>query len=338
MPFRAWASSFWITDTAPPPAWAWPECAWPCAQPALDRLGQRRSRRRGQNRNDLRGETRQQGEELLPLSTAVPGRPESRPRPRPRLTPRPPRAARKPSLSRSRTRSPHPPVGRVPRHWLRRTPSPDSEESVPTSACPSADSPLGSLIPLTSRPFLYRFRRRSAPRGLVRPLRLLAGRVTASREHGTCGHDCSFPFAGRSASQAAAGADSIGPPGPSRPSRPALSPVPNLGVPPVIGRGSEVLDPATTGCIHSGPDVLPGWAYWCNCGCGTFAGFAAFVATFAARFPVVESRRQMRVYVRGLLGEAAARTAGRWRAAGDPGPETDAAPVELLRLGRRRRA
>ena len=52
------------------------------------------------------------------------------------------------------------------------------------------------------------------------------------------------------------------------------------------------------------------------------AGFAAFVSRFAARFPRVESRRQMRIYVRGLLSESQRKNG--WtlaEAAGDPGPE-----------------
>ena len=52
------------------------------------------------------------------------------------------------------------------------------------------------------------------------------------------------------------------------------------------------------------------------------AGFAAFVGRFAARFPRIESRRQMRFYVRGLLGDAQRKNG--WtlaEAAGDPGPE-----------------
>ncbi|WP_051105033.1 IS701 family transposase [Catelliglobosispora koreensis] len=52
------------------------------------------------------------------------------------------------------------------------------------------------------------------------------------------------------------------------------------------------------------------------------AAFAAYVSRFAARFPRVESRRQMRAYVFGLLGEA--RRKNSWtlaEAAGDAGPE-----------------
>lgn len=55
---------------------------------------------------------------------------------------------------------------------------------------------------------------------------------------------------------------------------------------------------------------------------GRSAGFAAFVGRFAARFPRVESRRQMRAYVRGLLSEAERKNG--WtlaEAAGDAGPE-----------------
>src|SRR6185436_7754864 len=55
---------------------------------------------------------------------------------------------------------------------------------------------------------------------------------------------------------------------------------------------------------------------------GWSAGFAAFVSRFAARFPRVESRRQMRIYVRGLLSESQRKNG--WtlaEAAGDPGPE-----------------
>jgi hypothetical protein len=55
---------------------------------------------------------------------------------------------------------------------------------------------------------------------------------------------------------------------------------------------------------------------------GWSAGFTAFVGWFAARFPRVESRRQMRVYVRGFLGEAERKSG--WtltEAAGQAGPE-----------------
>ncbi|GAB3359701.1 hypothetical protein GCM10027360_20840 [Amycolatopsis echigonensis] len=52
------------------------------------------------------------------------------------------------------------------------------------------------------------------------------------------------------------------------------------------------------------------------------AGFDAFCGRFAARFPRVESRRQMRSYVRGLLSEVERKNG--WtlaEAAGDIGPE-----------------
>ena len=52
------------------------------------------------------------------------------------------------------------------------------------------------------------------------------------------------------------------------------------------------------------------------------AGFEAFCGRFAARFPRVESRRQMRSYVRGLLGETERKNG--WTLAegsGDAGPE-----------------
>ncbi|WP_372495498.1 IS701 family transposase [Saccharopolyspora soli] len=52
------------------------------------------------------------------------------------------------------------------------------------------------------------------------------------------------------------------------------------------------------------------------------AGFEAFCGRFAARFPRVESRRQMRLYVRGLLGEVERKNG--WtlaESAGDIGPE-----------------
>lgn len=55
---------------------------------------------------------------------------------------------------------------------------------------------------------------------------------------------------------------------------------------------------------------------------GWSAGFTAFVGRFAARFPRVESRRQMRVYVRGLLSEAERKNG--WtlaETAGEAGPE-----------------
>lgn len=55
---------------------------------------------------------------------------------------------------------------------------------------------------------------------------------------------------------------------------------------------------------------------------GWSAGFAAFVGRFAGCFPRVESRRQMRVYVRGLLGEVERKNG--WtlaEAAGDAGPQ-----------------
>ncbi|WP_329262569.1 IS701 family transposase [Actinoallomurus sp. NBC_01490] len=55
---------------------------------------------------------------------------------------------------------------------------------------------------------------------------------------------------------------------------------------------------------------------------GWSAGFTAFVGRFAARFPRVESRRQMRAYVRGLLSEAERKNG--WtlaEAAGEAGPE-----------------
>jgi SRSO17 transposase len=55
---------------------------------------------------------------------------------------------------------------------------------------------------------------------------------------------------------------------------------------------------------------------------GWSAGFTAFVGRFAARFPRVESRRQMRAYVRGLLSEAERKNG--WtlaEAAGQAGPE-----------------
>lgn len=55
---------------------------------------------------------------------------------------------------------------------------------------------------------------------------------------------------------------------------------------------------------------------------GWSAGFVAFLGRFAAWFPRVESRRQMRVYVRGLLGEVERKNG--WtlaEAAGDVGPE-----------------
>lgn len=51
-------------------------------------------------------------------------------------------------------------------------------------------------------------------------------------------------------------------------------------------------------------------------------GFEAFCGRFAARFPRVESRRQMRSYLRGLLGEAERKNG--WtlaEGAGDAGPE-----------------
>lgn len=52
------------------------------------------------------------------------------------------------------------------------------------------------------------------------------------------------------------------------------------------------------------------------------AGFEAFLGRFAGRFPRVESRRRMRWYVRGLLGEVELKNG--WtlaEAAGDAGPE-----------------
>ncbi|MGW4720949.1 IS701 family transposase [Nocardia sp. NPDC004260] len=55
---------------------------------------------------------------------------------------------------------------------------------------------------------------------------------------------------------------------------------------------------------------------------GWSAGFEAFVGRFAHRFPRVESRRQMRSYVRGLLGETERKNG--WtlaEALGDRGPE-----------------
>jgi SRSO17 transposase len=55
---------------------------------------------------------------------------------------------------------------------------------------------------------------------------------------------------------------------------------------------------------------------------GWSAGFTAFVGRFAARFPRVESRRQMRAYVRGLLSEAERKNG--WtlaEVAGEAGPE-----------------
>jgi SRSO17 transposase len=55
---------------------------------------------------------------------------------------------------------------------------------------------------------------------------------------------------------------------------------------------------------------------------GWSAGFEAFVGRFAARFPRVESRRQMRWYVRGLLSETERKNG--WtlaEAAGEVGPE-----------------
>ncbi|WP_435876000.1 IS701 family transposase [Saccharopolyspora shandongensis] len=55
---------------------------------------------------------------------------------------------------------------------------------------------------------------------------------------------------------------------------------------------------------------------------GWSAGFEAFIGRFAARFPRVESRRRMRCYVRGLLGEVERKNG--WtlaEAAGDAGPE-----------------
>ncbi|GAA4264333.1 hypothetical protein GCM10022255_117000 [Dactylosporangium darangshiense] len=55
---------------------------------------------------------------------------------------------------------------------------------------------------------------------------------------------------------------------------------------------------------------------------GWSAGFVAFLGRFAGLFPRVESRRQMRVYVRGLLGEVERKNG--WtlaEAAGDVGPE-----------------
>jgi len=55
---------------------------------------------------------------------------------------------------------------------------------------------------------------------------------------------------------------------------------------------------------------------------GWSASFEAFVGRFAARFPRVESRRQMRSYVRGLLSEAERKNG--WTLAevtGDAGPE-----------------
>ena len=59
-------------------------------------------------------------------------------------------------------------------------------------------------------------------------------------------------------------------------------------------------------------EVAAGWS----------AGFAAFVGRFAGRFPRVESRRQMRVYLRGLLSEVERKNG--WtlaEAAGDAGPQ-----------------
>nr|BFE57528.1 hypothetical protein GCM10020063_020540 [Dactylosporangium thailandense] len=55
---------------------------------------------------------------------------------------------------------------------------------------------------------------------------------------------------------------------------------------------------------------------------GWSAGFVAFLGRFAGLFPRVESRRQMRIYVRGLLGEVERKNG--WtlaEAAGDVGPE-----------------
>ncbi|MGS2641786.1 IS701 family transposase [Streptosporangium sp. LJ11] len=55
---------------------------------------------------------------------------------------------------------------------------------------------------------------------------------------------------------------------------------------------------------------------------GWSAGFTAFVGRFAGRFPRVEARRQMRSYVRGLLGESERKNG--WtlaEAAGQAGPE-----------------
>src|SRR3954471_8762934 len=55
---------------------------------------------------------------------------------------------------------------------------------------------------------------------------------------------------------------------------------------------------------------------------GWSAGFSAFLGRFAGLFPRVESRRQMRVYVRGLLSEAERKNG--WtlaEAAGQAGPE-----------------
>lgn len=55
---------------------------------------------------------------------------------------------------------------------------------------------------------------------------------------------------------------------------------------------------------------------------GWSAGFEAFLGRFAGRFPRVESRRRMRCYVRGLLGEVERKNG--WtlaEAAGDAGPE-----------------
>ncbi|WP_344614191.1 IS701 family transposase, partial [Dactylosporangium salmoneum] len=55
---------------------------------------------------------------------------------------------------------------------------------------------------------------------------------------------------------------------------------------------------------------------------GWSAGFVAFLGRFAGLFPRVESRRQMRVYVRGLLGEVERKNG--WtlaEVAGDVGPE-----------------
>lgn len=52
------------------------------------------------------------------------------------------------------------------------------------------------------------------------------------------------------------------------------------------------------------------------------AGFEAFCGRFAGRFPRVESRRQMRSYLRGLLSEAERKNG--WtlaETAGDLGPE-----------------
>ena len=52
------------------------------------------------------------------------------------------------------------------------------------------------------------------------------------------------------------------------------------------------------------------------------AGFAAFTGRFAGRFTRVESRRQMAVYLRGLLSETERKNG--WtlaEAAGDSGPQ-----------------